>query len=218
MDLSVLVKQLDILLESYKAMQLRSEQNDLSDLPKPERQSLVTRAIAAVHRISGPGSTYSQEVDRILKQNPPLHVHTSPIMGIVLALREDTASGYIQNLTEIVHADIFSDFLDMARHLLDNGYKDPAAVLAGSTLESHLKNLAIKNSIPTENAGKAKKASQLNVDLTKANIYNKLDEKNVTAWLDLRNKAAHGSYTEYNLDQVKLLVSSIQDFISRIPA
>jgi hypothetical protein len=58
----------------------------------------------------------------------------------------------------------------------------------------------------------------LNVDLTKANVYNKLDEKNVTAWLDLRNKAAHGSYTEYNLDQVKLLVSSIQDFISRIPA
>jgi hypothetical protein len=218
MDLSTLVKQLDVLLDLYKAMQLRSEQNDLSDLPKPERQSLITRAIAAVHRISGPSSTYSQEVDRILKQNPPLHVHTSPIMGIVLALREDTASGYIQNLTEIVHADIFSDFLDMARHLLDNGYKDPAAVLAGSTLESHLKNLAIKNSIPTENAGKAKKASQLNVDLTKANVYNKLDEKNVTAWLDLRNKAAHGSYTEYNLDQVKLLVSSIQDFLSRIPA
>ena len=218
MDLSVLVKQLDVLLESYKAMQLRSEQNDLSDLPKPERQSLVTRSIAAVHRISGPSSTYSEEVDRILKQNPPLHLHTSPIMGIILALREDTASGYIQNLTEIVHADIFSDFLDMARHLLDNGYKDPAAVLAGSTLESHLKNLAIKNSIPTENAGKTKKASQLNVDLTKANVYNKLDEKNVTAWLDLRNKAAHGSYTEYNLDQVKLLVSSIQDFISRIPA
>lgn len=218
MDLIALVKQLDVLLDSYKAMQLRSEQNDLSDLPKPERQSLVTRAIAAVHRISGPSSTYSQEVDRILKQNPPLHVHTSPIMGILLALREDTANGYIRNLAEIVHADIFSDFLDMARHLLDNGYKDPAAVLAGSTLESQLKNLAIKNSIPTENAGKAKKASQLNVDLARANVYNKLDEKNVTAWLDLRNKAAHGSYTEYNLDQVKLLVSSIQDFISRVPA
>jgi hypothetical protein len=218
MDYSVFVKQLDSLLDAYKALQLKSKHNDLSDLPKSERQSLVTRAIAAIHRAGGPQSTYSLEVERILRQNPHLHTHTSPIMGVILALREDMAGGYIQNLTELVHADIFADFLDMARHLLEKGYKDPSAVLAGSTLESHLKNLAIKHSLPVESSGKPKKANQLNADLAKSNVYSKLDEKNVTAWLDLRNKAAHGNYEEYNLDQVKLLISSIQDFISRISA
>jgi len=45
-----------------------------------------------------------------------------------------------------------------------------------------------------------------------------LDQKNVTAGLDLRNKAAHGNYADYNIGQVKILISNIQDFITRIPA
>lgn len=40
-----------------------------------------------------------------------------------------------------------SEFLDMSQHLNEAGYKDAAAVIAGSTLESHLKELAVKNGI-----------------------------------------------------------------------
>ncbi len=199
-------------------MQQRSEHNDLSDLPKSDRQSLVTRSVAAIHRITGTNSTYSIEIERLIKQSPHLHIHTSSILGVVQALREDINAGYIQNLAEIVHASVFSDFLEMARHLSDSGYKDPAAVLAGSTLESHLKKLATKNGILIEVGGKPVKADKLNADLSKGNAYGVLDQKNVTAWLDLRNKAAHGNYAEYTSDQVKLLISSVQDFITRIPA
>ncbi len=178
----------------------------------------MTRAISAIHRISGQYSTYSSEIDRILKGNPDLHLHTSFIIGITQALRDDLNSGYIQSLTEIVHAEVFSEFIDMAKHLCVNGYKDPAAVIAGSTLESHLKKLATKYVVPLEVADRPVKAEKLNQDLAKIPAYSLLDQKNVTAWLDLRNKAAHGNYGDYNIDQVKLLISSIQDFITRIPA
>lgn len=218
MDFTTFIKQLDTLLDVYREMQRRSQQNDLSDLPKAERQSLVTRVIAATHRITGTNSTYSQEIERIIKRDPDLYLHTSPILGVAHALREDITGGYMQNLEELVHADIFADFLEMAQHLCDNNYKDASAVLAGSTLESHLKKLAIKNAIPIDIVGKPVKADKLNSDLTKANVYTILDQKNITAWLDLRNKAAHGNYTEYNVDQVKLLIASIRDFISRITA
>lgn len=218
MDYKVFIKQLDDLIGIHSTMRQQSQHNDLSDLPKEDRQSLVTRTIAAIHRITGVNSTYSQEIERTIKQDPYLHKHISSIIGIAKALKEDLAAGYVQNLAELVHADIFADFLEMAQHLSDIGYKDPSAVLAGSTLESHLKKIAIKNGIPTDVAGKPVKADKLNADLAKANAYTVLNQKNVTAWLDLRNKAAHGNYGDYNNDQVKLLIASIRDFIARIPA
>jgi len=50
----------------------------------------------------------------------------------------------------------------------------------------------------------------------KASVYNKLDQKNVTAWLDLRNKAAHGKYDEYTKEHVELLMQGVLNFFTRI--
>lgn len=219
MDITLFSKQLDDILKKYHQMQGISKYKDLSDLPRHERQGLITNAIAAIHRITGVNSTYSKEVVRVQNQDPELHVHTSSIVGIVQALKSDLDNGYLQSLIELIHGNIFSDFLEMASYLNDNKFKDAAAVIAGSTLENHLKQLAVKYSISlTDTNGKPKKASLLNDELTKANVYEKLDSKNVVAWLELRNKAAHGSYGDYNLDQVKLLISNIQNFIVRKPA
>jgi hypothetical protein len=108
--------------------------------------------------------------------------------------------------------------MEMAEHLLDQGYKDPAAVITGSVLEEHLRKLCDKHGIIVSQGGKPKKADALNAELAGANVYSKLDQKNVTAWLDLRNKAAHGKYGEYTKDQVALLIQSVRDFITRNPA
>jgi hypothetical protein len=107
----------------------------------------------------------------------------------------------------------------MAEYLLKEDYKDSAAVMTGSVLEEHLRQLCIRNSIPIETIkdGKpvAKKAALLNSELASANIYNKLDLKSILSWLDLRNKAAHGHYTEYTREQVELLYQGVTNFISR---
>ena len=111
----------------------------------------------------------------------------------------------------------------MAQHLLDAGYKDAAAVVAGSTLESHLRMLCTKSTLPSEfikpdGSTAPKKAESMNSDLANADVYSKLDQKNVTAWLDLRNKAAHGRYAEYQPDQVSLFIAGVRDFLTRVPA
>jgi hypothetical protein len=125
----------------------------------------------------------------------------------------------MQSIEELIHADMFADFLEMSKHLLEQGYKDPAAVLCGSVLEEHLRKLSAKHGIGLLKAdGSPKKADTLNSELTAANAYSKLDQKSVTAWLDLRNKAAHGNYTAYTEEQVSLAIQSVQDFISRLPA
>jgi hypothetical protein len=121
-------------------------------------------------------------------------------------------------VTELIHAETFANFVEMAEYLLSEGYKDPAAVIIGSVLEEHLRQLCIKNGLATEVAGKAKKADQLNSDLAGKSIYSKLDQKSITSWLDLRNKAAHGKYGEYTKDQVALLLLGVQNFLTRNPA
>ena len=218
MNNDIFKKQLDSIIQMFDDMGKNSAHKDLSDLPKADRQSLVTRAIASVHRISGANSTYSSEIQRIIEKQPVLHLHTSSVIGVVKALREDLELGFLQNLAEIVHSEVFSDFLEMAKYLNDSGYKDASAVIAGSTLESHLRKIADKFSVPIENKGKPVKANKLNADLNKIGAYELLDQKNVTAWLDLRNNAAHGNYNEYETEQVKLLISGVQDFITRIRA
>jgi hypothetical protein len=66
--------------------------------------------------------------------------------------------------------------------------------------------------------GQHKRADLLNSELAAANAYGKGDLKNITAWLHLRNSAAHGKYADYTKDQVALLAQAVRDFITRIPA
>ena len=134
------------------------------------------------------------------------------------ALRADYAAGYLRTLEELIHADLFGDFLDMAKHLVGNGYKDAAAVVGGSSLEAHLRQLASKAGVPTEDDdGRPLKTDRLNSSLANG-TYGKGDQKSVTAWLDLRNDAAHGYYERYDDQQVRLMLDGVRDFLRRHPA
>jgi hypothetical protein len=139
--------------------------------------------------------------------------------GILKAVKQEIEGGWLFTVKGLVSAEIFSDFLEMSEYLLKEGYKDPSAVMVGSVLEEHLRQLCIKHEIAIETIKDEKpvpkKADLLNSDLSKADIYNKLDQKSVTSWLDLRNKAAHGKYSEYSKEQVEIMYQGVINFISR---
>lgn len=139
--------------------------------------------------------------------------------GILKAVKQEIEGGWLFTVKGLISAEIFSDFLEMAEYLLQEGYKDPSAVVTGSVLEEHIRQLCLKNSIPIEISkdGKLfpKKVDLMNSELASANIYNKLDQKSITSWLELRNKAAHGKYSEYTKEQVELMFQGVTNFISR---
>jgi hypothetical protein len=139
--------------------------------------------------------------------------------GILTSIKTEIEKGWLSTIKGLISAEIFSDFLEMAEHLLSEKYEHPAAVMIGSVLEEHLRQLCDKNGIAVTEIknGKTlpKKADLLNADLAGQNIYNKLDQKNITAWLDLRNKAAHGKYAEYNIQQVELMLQGVTEFMTR---
>jgi hypothetical protein len=172
-----------------------------------------------ISRFAPPNSQYLEGMKAILKKNGISNANNIPhIVGILMALKIAYEAGYLATVSDLLHADMFSSFIDMATYLLSEGYKDPSAVIVGSVLEEHIRQLCIKSNIPVEVSGRPKKTEQMNADLATQTIYSKLDQKSVTSWLDLRNKAAHGRYGEYSKEQVALLIQSVQDFITRNPA
>jgi len=91
------------------------------------------------------------ELDFVKKSYAVTHPgRLKPLAATLRALRADYVDGYMQSIVELIHAEVFADFLEMADHLVGQGYKDPAAVLAGSVLEEHLRKLCIKNGIPID--------------------------------------------------------------------
>jgi hypothetical protein len=174
---------------------------------------------AAVERLAPGDSHYVTSVRAKLERVGPTNAVAIPfVAGTLRALRTAYADGYLVSIADLIHATLFSDFLEMAEYLLVEGYKDPSAVLVGSVLEEHLRQLSAKAGIGVEISGRPKKADTLNSELAGAGTYSKLDPKSVTAWLDLRNRAAHGKYVEYSQEQVVLMLQSVRDFISRLPA
>jgi hypothetical protein len=140
---------------------------------------------------------------------------------ILVAAKTEMEGGWSTRVRGLVTAEVFTDFIDMADYLLSEGYKDAAAVMIGSVLEEHLRELCRTAGIVTElerdGERRPKKADLMNSELAANNVYSKLDQKSITAALDLRNKAAHGQYGEYSKEQVSLTYQTVVDFIARTP-
>jgi hypothetical protein len=147
--------------------------------------------------------------------------HAEKGLAILQAARSEIAGDWLSSLKGLIAAELFSDFLEMSDHLLETGYKGPAAVMTGCVLEEHIRQLCIKNGldIHEEKDGReiSKKVDRLNSDLAKIQAYSKLDQKMITAWLDLRNKAAHGKFDEFSSDQVQQMTIGITEFMTRVP-
>jgi hypothetical protein len=211
--------QIDPLLEQVRARTTGREAGVAAYRgTESEAVEMQTRLLAALQRIAPLGSAYDQQATRIIAEGGSARYLVMELSGVLAAVRADYESGYMQRVEALIHADVFGDFLEMADELLTKGYQDPAAVIVGSVLEEHLRKLAGNAGVEVETDGRPRKADTLNAELRKADVYNNLEQKSVTAWLDLRNKAAHGQYDEYDKAQVEALLRDVRAFMLRHPA
>ena len=220
-----LLRQIDDVIAYQKTMREKGQHDDLSGLPPWEYERVNTMSLAVIQRVTGSDSVYMRQASEVSKPTEPRPDYFrsfNRVLSVLEAVREALAADYLDSASSLIHASVFADFLEMSQHLLEEGYKDAAAVIAGSSLEAHLRQLCDKSGIDTTLTTSAgispKKADRMNADLASAKSYSILDQKNVTAWLDLRNKAAHGEYAKYVAEQVGLLISGVRDFIGRNPA
>ncbi len=132
-------------------------------------------------------------------------------LAILRAVREDIAGGYLQKFEAFVSASVFSDFLEMAEHLLVNGYKDPAASLIGAVLEDGLRRICNNKNITLKSDDNI---SSLNQKLAQNHVYNPLQQRQIQVWNKLRDYADHGHFEEYKPDDVTDMLKGVRGFLS----
>jgi hypothetical protein len=66
--------------------------------------------------------------------------------------------------------------------------------------------------------GEPKKAESPNADLHKSGVYTLSEQKQVTAWLGMRNDAAHGEYDKVLAGAVQVMIDGVKHFINIHPA
>lgn len=150
------------------------------------------------------------DADTLMKSTKKLSLHAS----ILDALKEDFDGGLLSNIRGIVRAEVFSDLLDQARHLYDEGYTLAAAVIAGAVLEEHLRKLCAKH--PSITLPPKPKLDTMNSELARIGEYDKLVQKEVTVWAGVRNAAAHGN--PFEIEQADNLLNGTLRFINSHPA
>ena len=132
-------------------------------------------------------------------------------MEILNTLRSDVLNGYLQTTANIISAEIFTDFLDMAQHLLDHGYKDPAASLCGAVLEDGLRRIARNNEITVTDQDDL---NSMRDKCAQKAVYNNLVRQQILSWTTLRNSADHGKFEEYDAQQVRLTIEGVRSFLA----
>lgn len=131
-------------------------------------------------------------------------------LGILKAIKADYENGYLFDMRSLIEAEVFDEFLEQAEELLKKNYYQAAAVIVGCVLEDGLRKLG-QRKIP--NFLTDKTIDPMNVELAKAGIYNALWQKKIMALADLRNKAAHGKWTEFTEKDVEDMIRDVRRFM-----
>lgn len=210
----------DLIVTGEKLISLAADASDnIKGASLADIMAWVSRSGHIISKVGGEDSAYDRAFQAARSAPAFTNIHGEryeqlcEIWGSLKGLRHGLEAGLLQDLKRLLQSDIFADFLEMAEHLLSEGYKDASAVLIGGVLEDTLRKLSASNNLPLlTTTGKPLTIEPLNVNLAKAGIYSPLVKKQVTSWADLRNNAAHGDYDKYTADEVKQMLLFVQRF------
>ena len=153
----MLLREIDELVAT--ALRLSREAAGSSHDLGPDRvedlSAIASRGGQLIWRLYGTDRHYGRSFQKVL--NTPhftnMHSkyfrHVSELAGILIGVQHDIKSGMLADLRRLLQAEIFADLLEMAEHLLGEGYKDASAVLLGAVLEDSLRKLAEGNGVST---------------------------------------------------------------------
>ena len=184
-----------------------------SGIPTLDHQSYVnwrTQALAFLMNLLGSTHTYTHS----FSVNTERSGHKESVeagIGILEAVLEDIDQGFLETVRQLIAAEVFSDFFEQSSYLLESGYKIPAASLTGAVLENGLRSIANREAV---RVGRRDDLSTLNQKLSNKGVYNRLIQKKVSVWTDVRNAADHGQFEEVKGDDVRDLIKGAQSLLA----
>ena len=167
-----------------------------------------TQDLNIVRRACGEDSDHYRQLSALAAKTTQSH-YLPNILGILEAAEHDFNSGLLFDMKTLMRAELLSDFMEQAEHLLDTGYHSSAASLAGAILEDTLRKLSQKRQIPLESKTGIER---LNVELAKVQAYDRMAQKQITAFADIRNNADHGHFDKIRPEDVRAMLTWVRRF------
>lgn len=183
--------------------------------------SLRTRALSLLNMLSIGGDHVAKLYDEVGSLSSKIS-EAEKLHGLLRGLQDDYESGMLEHLGRLIEVNIVADYFQQAERLLQEGHPGrhdhvPAAVLAGAVLEDALRRLCQRQTPPisiTKPSGDPKTLNPLIDDLKQANVYSELKAKQLRAWADIRNAAAHGQFDDFSRSDVEQMLAGIQHFLA----
>jgi hypothetical protein len=139
------------------------------------------------------------------------------IRAYLKTTKRELEQGLLYKLSNLIKAEVFSNFLEYARHMLDGEYKVAAAVMIGGVMEEHLRNISTKHGLKILKAdGKNLSIEPLNENLYAAGKYELLIKNRITTYATIRNNAAHlhpDKFTLNDVEEMYKFVCNIADVV-----
>ncbi len=167
-----------------------------------------TSAQSLIDRACGTDSPHATNFKSLCADFQDYYYQFRDCHGVLVAAADDYRGGHLSKLRALIDAELCSDVLDQADVLFRANHKDPSCILAGIVLERALKELCRASSIPEG------KLDKMNSELARAGAYNVGMQKQITAWADRRNNAAHGNWSAYSDADVRDMIDGVRRFIA----
>ncbi|MAT94982.1 MAG: DUF4145 domain-containing protein [Halioglobus sp.] len=185
-----------------------SEGKSYFKVPTASYKEWATNVLNLLQRTFGDNSIHFQNFKQHYTEFDGWLSDCEDNFAIFSAAKEDYEGGYLFSFRALAKAEVLSDALTQAKELLATGYKDPACILARVALESVLKDLADRNGVQHG------KLDKMNADLSKTGAYNMAKQKQITAWAEIGNKAAHGEWSKYTEGDATAMVSGVEALVA----
>jgi HEPN domain-containing protein len=134
----------------------------------------------------------------------------SHYLSVLKALKEEFQTGFLQGIEILVTRDMLDTIVEEAKVLLQAKYKDAAAIYCRVIIETSAKKLCDKNKLSYR---KKEKLSAIIDKLKKKGVLSLPEWRQIQAWMDIGNSAAHGKFDEYSAEDVKNMLNGIDSFI-----
>ena len=129
-------------------------------------------------------------------------------INILQAAKAEIEGGWLFTVEGQVSAEIFADFIALAKEALDDN-KDVAAVLACAALEDALKRVAVKEGLNVDD----KDMSEVINALKAKGVIKGAQAPIVQSYVKLRNKAFHAEWDKFDKESVSSVIGFTEQFL-----
>lgn len=131
------------------------------------------------------------------------------VVGFLENLKSDLTLGIMTSIEKQTKGLIYNDMLQLAKQLIDDGYKESSSVLACGAFEDCMKNIALQNGLSVSDSD----LSEVINALKSNSIMQSVQASVAKSHVKLRNKAFHAEWSKVDIPEIKSLISFLEEII-----